>query len=119
MTNKVYIIMDQKHRDRMTNELVSKFDFSSASEYGELVFVLAPNAHPRDPRTNEDLSNALSNLQPNDYLLPVGSPVLILLMGAYAALAGDHITHLNILEWERDRTDPSTGCYLPTTVPLL
>ena len=115
--SKVYVLIDQKQRDRLTGEMVSKFDFSSAERYGELIFLLASNASPRDPDANGELANGLAEITDDDYILPVGSPVLILLAGAYAALAD--VTRLNILEWERDRDDRSTGRYLPTTVNVL
>lgn len=117
--SRVFIILDQQHRDHFSKEMVSRFDFSTAGKYGELIFILPPSTNPRDPKANELLCEALADYTDNDFLLPVGSPVLILLMGAYAALAGDHVTRLNILEWERDRLDRTSGCYIPTTVDLL
>lgn len=117
MTPKVYVLIDQKYKDRVTGEMVSKFDFSSAERYGDLVFLLASNASTRDPETNGDLADGLANITDDDYILPVGSPVLILLAGAYAAIAD--VNRLNVLEWERDRDDRSSGHYLPTTVNIL
>lgn len=116
--SKVYIIVDQQHRDRATGEMTSRFDFSSAERYGELVFMLPANTSARDPEANEELADQLTELTNDDYILPVGSPVLILLVGAYASL-NQNIDKLNILEWERDRDDRRTGQYLPVTVNLL
>lgn len=116
---RVFVILDQQHRDRFTGEMTSKFDFSSAEDYGELVFVLAPNSNPRDPKANEELWEALRTYTEADYLLPVGSPVLIMLMGAYAALSEANVSKLTILDWERDRFNRNQGLYLPVVVDLM
>lgn len=116
--SRVFVIIDQKHKDRITGEFVSRFDFSSAAEYGELIFLLASNAIARDPQVNADLAEALDDVTDDDYILPVGSPLLILLTGLYAGM-NEELTKLNILEWERDRTDRTQGRYIPTTLPIL
>jgi hypothetical protein len=114
---RVFVLVDQKQRDRRTNELVSKFDFSSASRYGELVFVVDPSLRSRDPEVSEQLRDGLEDITDDDYILPIGSPVIILLAGVHAALAEANITRLNILEWEWDR-EKRSGYYFPITINI-
>lgn len=117
--SKVYVLIDQKHKDRYTGEWVSKFDFSTAEQYGELVFVLPSEAQATDPNTNGELAHGLSDITDEDYILPVGSPVIILLAGVYSVLGDNQITKLNVLEWDRSRERVGGGRYVPITINLL
>jgi hypothetical protein len=74
---RVFIVQDQQKRQ--DGELVSKFDFSTAERFGELVFVLGPSARPFPPNEEivAELHEQLQDFGPDDYLLLVGNPCLI------------------------------------------
>lgn len=79
-------------------ELVPKFDMSSAAEYGELHFLLGPQARPFSPDSVlPELHEKLSEIQENDYLLLIGNPALIAFV---ACIAADYCDgELNLLQW--------------------
>lgn len=118
MMSKVFVLMDQQWINPRTREWESKFDFSTAEEYGELVFLLPPGAKPYNDETNGELKHALSQITDDDYILPTGSPSLILLAGVYSVLAQSEITRINVLEWDRG-PHRSSGRYIPLSFPIL
>ena len=95
--SKVYVVQQALKKDER-GKLVSKFDLSSAAEYGELVFLLSPNASPFNPEPIiEELHEKLEEFQQEDYLLLVGNPCLI----AWAASVASQYSggQLNLLQW--------------------
>lgn len=95
---KVFLVQDTKHIDPKDGQLKSKFDFSAASIYGELVELLEPGASPFDlPPVVRKLREGLFHFSSSDYLLLVGSPVLI---GLAVAIAADFNNgHVAMLQW--------------------
>lgn len=103
------------------NQLVPKFDLSPDTRigrelrdrYGELIWVLEPNAAPWGRGVMETLRQSMAGFNvERDYLLCLGNPVLMAMMAVYAARdwpASD--SQLRFLQW-------SNGQYLPITVPL-
>lgn len=93
----VYLVQDTKWVDK-DGQLKSKFDFSAATQYGELVELLEPGASPFDlAPVIYRLQDRLRNFSRTDYLLLVGSPVLIGLAVAIAANYGDG--DVAMLQW--------------------
>ena len=74
---RVFIVQDQQKR--RGESLVSKFDFSTAEKFGELVYLLGPSARPFPPNEEivAELHEKLHDFSPDDYLLLVGNPCLI------------------------------------------
>ena len=96
---KVFVVQKQYRRDRITNDLVPKFDLTAAEEYGELVFLLGPNARPfgNPHELIEELKAGLQGYTEKDYLLLIGNPALICwtACAAVQASGGKH----NLLQW--------------------
>ena len=105
--SRVFIVQDQFMRHPDTNALVSKFDFSEAANYGELIFLLDPNVNPFRP--NEGVISALTDhlhdFSNRDFLLLTGNPVLIGWATAIAANANKG--NVRFLQWNGRRK-----CYL-------
>jgi hypothetical protein len=99
------------------NTLVPKFDLSPTSHagrelrqnYGELIWVLQPNAAPWSPGIFDLMRTGLKGFKGDrDYLLCLGNPVLMSMMSVLAAELSDE---LRFLQW-------SNGEYMPLTVQL-
>lgn len=96
--SKVFLIQDTKWVDPKDGQLKSKFDYTAASQYGELVELLWPGASPFDLEpVMPALVRGLFHYTPVDYLLLVGSPVLIGLAVALAADFGGG--SVSMLQW--------------------
>lgn len=104
---RVFIVQDQYMRHPENNSLVSKFDFSQAAAYGELVFLLGPNVNPFRPNETviATLTDQLYDFSNRDYLLLTGNPVLIGWATAVAALMNKG--PVKFLQWNGRRK-----CYL-------
>ncbi len=94
----VYAVQQALHRDPRSGDLVPKFDYSSAEEFGELVFLLNDNARPfiLKPIIDE-LHEKLANFGPGDYLLLTGNPTLLGL--AFAIAADRNNGNIKVLQW--------------------
>jgi hypothetical protein len=97
------------------NQLVPKFDLSPTShagfslrrDYGNLIWLLEPNAAPWSRGVFEKMRDGLKNFDgEKDYLLCTGNPVLMSMM---AVFAGEYNTTLRFLQW-------GNGEYTPITV---
>jgi hypothetical protein len=96
--NKVYVIQNTHRLNRDTSVLEPKYDFSSASRFGELIYLLTPNAKPHDPSVIKELKDKLSEYGDGDHLLLVGNPALI---GFACAVAADwNEGRLSVLQWD-------------------
>lgn len=96
--SQVYVIQNQHRWDPQRQQLVPKFDFSKAEEYGDLVYVLSPKASPFRPASViPEMRETLCNMRSEDYLLLVGNPCLI---GWAVAIAAQYAGHrLRLLQW--------------------
>ena len=108
----VYIVQDQQRMSRHTGRLERKFDFSSAERFGRLVSLLSPTAKPFQPQSViPDLREKLRGFSDEDFLLLVGSPVLI---GFAVAVAADvNEGRVRLLQWSGER-----GEYTPISANL-
>lgn len=112
--NRVFVVQNPHHMPAGSDELVPKYDFSSASQYGELEFLLRPSARPWGdmlPEIVRELHAKLSGMERGDHLLLVGNPALI---GMAVAIAANYTDgSLNLLQWHGHRR-----CYTPLAVDL-
>ncbi len=107
MSSKVFVVQRQLRRDPTNGDLVPLYDLTPAEEFGELVYVLPPDASPHRPSQVLPLiRSCLSNMTPKDYLLLIGNPCLIGWSTAVAARAtGGQLT---LLQWHN-----RSRCYIP------
>ena len=97
----VYVL--QKHLIRShTGIRVPKFDLTPAAKFGDLNFILGPDARGGDPDAVALIRRGLADLTEDDYLLPIGSTILISILGA---LANERCARLNFLYWSSSRED--------------
>lgn len=64
--------------------------------YGDLVWVCQPNDSPWKPGVIDRMRQTMDDYEEGDWLLLLGNPVLMAMMVLYA---GDHVTHLQFLQW--------------------
>lgn len=94
----VYVPHEPLRRDPETGEWGRAKDLTPALEYGELRFLLPAGRPPNDPALVVELLEAgLADFRPEDYLLPVGSPVVSAWAAAIAARRSGGT--LRVLEW--------------------
>lgn len=87
-----------------------KHDLTPAAKYGNLVFLLPPEAGRFSSGLYaERMSKLLANYSDKDYILPIGDPAAMMIAGAIAAHKNKG--SVNVLSWDR-----LTGGYLPVTV---
>lgn len=100
---RVFIIQDQHVRDTETNALISKFNFATAKEFGELLFLLNPTANPFSPNEGivSELTDKLHNYSDQDYLVLTGNPILIGWATAIAAKVNEG--KVRFLQWNGRR----------------
>ena len=96
---RVFIVQDQFKRHPETNFLVSKFDFKEAKKFGELHFLLSPDATPFAPNADviSELTDKLYDFCHKDFLLLTGNPILIGWATAIAAKANKGMVRM--LQW--------------------
>ncbi len=113
MTTRVFAVHQPTGRDRETGAIKPTMDLSPAREYGELRFVLREWENPfvdLDATAAEVRRVLEGEMQPGDWLLLVGNPVLI---GVVAAVAAQLQGELRMLQWDR-----AAHRYLPVTAQL-
>jgi hypothetical protein len=106
----VYVVQNALHKDHATGELVPKFDYGPAEEFGEIRFLLNDQARPfiLAPIIDE-LNDKLSSFGPQDYLLLTGNPTFLGLAFSIAANYNDG--NLRVLQWHG-----RSGTYTPIEV---
>lgn len=99
--SRVFIVQNTMHVNT-SGVLVPKFDFTAAKQFGELVELLDSSASPFDlPPVITNLWRKLEDYSNRDYLLLVGSPVLI---GLAVAVAADYNGGtVSMLQWSGAR----------------
>lgn len=98
-TPKVYVVQRAAFKNRRTGEWEDKYDMSSATKFGNLVYLLPPGNIAKDMReTMARLNHRLSDWTIGDYLLAAGDPVAI----AAAAMIATHYSRgdINLLKWD-------------------
>lgn len=109
--SKVFIVQEPQTFDRASGRTTSKFDMSSAAEYGDVEVLLGWQAKPWDANVIAELKHKLSDFGPGDWLILAGNPCL---MGAAAAIAAD-VTggSLRLLQY-----NGREGRYLPVVLEV-
>lgn len=109
---KVYVLSNQL-KVAQDGRLVPKFNFNSARQYGEIRIVLdAPSNSIDDPnQVVETLHDNLCDFTSDDYLLPIGNPVLI----GWATTVATFYSRgeITLLSWDR-----KNKTYQPITAEL-
>jgi len=102
-TAKVFVVQRQKKIDVANGALVDKFDVGPAERFGELVYLLGPSAKPWTASVIPELREALRGYDgERDWLIGIGSPILIGCAVAFAAHYGQG--KVRFLQWNgRDR----------------
>lgn len=95
----IYVVQNTHYKDHNDGVWKPKFDFTPALQFGELAFLLDHKASPYDlPPVQRVLHEKLMHFSNKDYLLCVGSPVLI---GLAVAIAADYNHgHVAMLQWK-------------------
>lgn len=94
----VYVVQKTMRSDPQTGDLVPKFDVTPAERYGELRYLLSPSAGPWTPEAVlPELARKLDGYRAEDYLLLIGSPILIGWAVAMAAQASGGV--VQCLQW--------------------
>lgn len=92
MKNKVFVVQD-----------VPKLNLLPAKEFGELTFMLPAGDMFRFPdKTVGKLIYFLEDMTFQDYILPIGDPILIGLALAVASRYGP--PHFRVLRWDRQES---------------
>lgn len=106
--SKVYVVCEPTHR--IGDNLVKTMDLSPALQYGELEILLPNSQSLYSPvPTVRALREKLKDFSDEDYILPVGDPVLI---STVAMVAGEiNNGQVTFLKW-----DKPTRKYLAITV---
>lgn len=105
--SRVFVTQMHDRLDRSTGQIVSKYDLSDARRFGDLIYLLSPTAKPFQPEPIvADLWRGLRDYDASsDWLLLIGSPVLMGLTAAVAACASGG--PVSFLQWDGRR-----GCYV-------
>lgn len=107
---RVFVVQQQLHRNP-NGVLVPKFDLTPASKFGELVYVLKTDDLPTEGQAVLNrIRSGLCTIREQDYILPIGSTILMVLVGIVAA---EYVGKVNFLYWHgKDRQ------YRPTSFSL-
>lgn len=105
--SRVFVVNEPAKRDGSRT-----MDLTPATEFGELVFLAPAGDVPLDLRPSvEMLREGLASFTAEDYLLPVGHPMLIAAAGALAAQASGG--RVRMLLWRG-----GLGRYVPVSADL-
>ena len=108
MTSRVFVVQEQLRFDPDTGKNVLRFPtIHSASVFGEIVFMLEPNAHPfNQAGVTGTLHKHLTDFCDEDYLILTGNPILL---GMAVAIAASYNSgRVNFLQWS-----PKLNRYMP------
>jgi hypothetical protein len=98
----VYVVQNTHFKDKRDGRVKPKFDFGPATQFGPIEFLLELDASPFDlPPVQKALHAKLRNFTKRDYLLCVGSPVLI---GLAVAIAAEYNNgNVGMLQWSGEK----------------
>lgn len=94
----VYVIQRQQKFNESTGQLESKFDLSTAEDFGLIIYLLSPTARPfSSEHVISELHEKLQYFTNHDYLLLIGNPCLIGFAVAIAARYNEG--YVRVLQW--------------------
>lgn len=97
----VYVVQERKKLNSATGEFVPVINIIPAAKFGNLVELFTPTQHALlTAQVASKLKTAMRNFSDEDYILPIGNPVLIGV--AVAAAARANMGKVKILHWERE-----------------
>lgn len=97
----VYVVQERKKFDRVTGELVAAVNIMPAAEYGDLIEVFDSKQHALlTSQVVTKLRTKLRKFGDDDYLLPIGNPILIGVATAMAAK--NNMGRVKLLHWDRE-----------------
>lgn len=97
--SKVYVVQEQHRWDQAQSKMVPRFNtVYRARQYGEIVQVLSPMAHPYRPHEiTTELHRQLEGIGKLDWIVPIGSPTLV---GMCVAVAAHYLEgRVRLLHW--------------------
>lgn len=95
----VFVVQKQMRFDKDLGRVVPRFPaIVKAARWGELKFMLDPNAHPFDPDIAVGaMHKSMPKFTDQDYLVLIGSPTLLGIATALAAHRNNG--QVNFLQW--------------------
>ncbi len=106
----VFVVQRATYREG--GVLKDKYDLTPAEEFGELSFLLAPDAKPFNPAPIiDELFEKLDGFSDNDFLICIGNPILLSLAVSVAVDINEG--RVNLLQWNGRR-----GAYVPVSADL-
>jgi len=98
--NKVYVTQETVRRDNNTGARVPRFDITPATVYGELEYLTPEGNISFAPAPIiKTLKEKLRNFTDDDYILPVGDPILIAMATMIAA--DMNMGKVKMLKWDK------------------
>jgi len=97
----VYCTQIPHRHDSKTGALVPSLNITPASEFGEVIVMMPPRSAFYDMNyLFKEVFGHLSHFKmDNDFLLPLGDPVLC---GLCAAFLGRRLPYFDILKWDKN-----------------
>lgn len=96
----VYIPQEPMRKNHLGEWITKGLDLAAATEYGELKIVWPPDASILTRKIIEDTAHRIADQysEQTDYIVALGSPTLIAVIGW---AIGNHGKRLRILEWSK------------------
>lgn len=97
----VYVVQERKKFNANTEEYEPVVNLMPAAKFGDLDVLFDGNHHELlTGPTVRVLKNKLRNFSDEDYILPIGNPVLIGIVTAMAAKS--NVGKVKVLNWDRE-----------------
>lgn len=105
MNSRVFVPCEPVRRNRYTGELEPAYDISPAEKFGDLKIILpkVPRGDHINNQVIRQLRDGLNGFNENDYLLCIGSPVVLTCAGIAAAQSSGG--RVRFLEWSHHYGD--------------
>lgn len=109
----VYVVQQPQRWNDLKQCMESTFDVLPAEDFGDIVYLLSPMAKPFDVQDSvlNQIKQGLSRYSDEDYLLLIGSPVLIGITCTVAALQNKG--RVTLLQWSGKNKK-----YIPVNVKI-
>lgn len=108
----VYVTQDVWMRNQQTHEMERKFDISPAKKFGQVQYLLQPDAEGRNTSIMNTVPivrlyrTLLRDFSDDDYLLLLGDPALLAIAAAIAAERNHG--RFKLLKWDRPYAEPNS-----------
>lgn len=101
MTSRVFVVQNSQYRDRVTGQIVEKYDLRPAEVHGRLVTLLGSGKiiADRAPQAIRQMAEVLRTFTPDDFILAIGDPAAI--AGACMIAAEKTGGLVKLLRWDR------------------